>query len=297
MIVVQPAVVSEAVLLAARKWEQREKSSLFMWVCTAGSAVPFNKTFIDDVYAERKQFENIDTLDILLDHFGGSVEAAYQLVIFLRRRCKKLRVFVPDYAKSAATLIALGADELWMSDAAEIGPLDAQIRDPRDPDNWISALDEFRAVDYLRTHGFEILNEFSKVLARTTQLNTKERLQLAIEYTTQLMAPMYSNVDSLHFGGSHRSVELSIEYGKRVMSRYSYADWSQKRIADVLKKLTWDYPSHSFVIDVEEAEDLGLRVSTLDGELNDLAHTIVGGLTAAAGFIGRQGIAASAGTT
>lgn len=192
--------------------------------------VPLSKIFVDEVYKARDQFENLGKLDILLDHYGGSIEAAFQLVDFFRRRCSLLRVFVPDYAKSAATLLALGADELWMSDAAEIGPLDAQIPDPRDPDNYISALDEFRAEDYLRTHSFEILNEFSKMLARTTSLNSKERLQLDIEYTTQLMAPLYSNVDTLHFGGSHRAVEMSIEYGKRVMSRYAYRDWPQKRI-------------------------------------------------------------------
>jgi len=111
---------------------------------------------------------------------------------------------------------------------------------------------------------------------------------LGIQYTTQLMAPLYAAVDPLHFGGSHRSVELSTEYGRRVMSRYAYSDWTPKRITDVLKKLTWDYPSHDFAIDVVEAEELGLHVKLLDGELDDLAHSIVEGLTAAAGFIGRQ---------
>src|SRR6266849_3409578 len=102
------------------------------------------------------------------------------------------------------------------------------------------------------------------------------------------MAPLYAAVDPLHFGGSHRSVELSTEYGRRVMSRYAYSDWTPKRITDVLKKLTWDYPSHDFAIDVVEAEELGLHVKLLDGELDDLAHSIVEGLTAASGFIGRQ---------
>src|SRR5712692_2081838 len=121
---------------------------------------------------------------------------------------------------------------------------------------YISALDEFKAVDYLRTHSFEIFNELSKMLKRTTLLKTKDRLGLGIQYTTQLMAPLYAAVDPLHFGGSHRSVELSTEYGRRVMSRYAYSDWTPKRITDVLKKLTWDYPSHDFAIDVVEAEEL-----------------------------------------
>jgi len=289
MIVSQPTELPVQVLRAAREWEKREKTSLFAFICTFGSAVSFTKAFVDVVYQSRKQFDGIERMDVLLDHFGGDVGGAYQLVNFLRRRCKTLRVFIPDYAKSASTLLPLGADEFWMSDASEIGPLDAQIPDPRDPDNYISALDEFRAVDYLRTHSFEILNEFSKMLGRTTSLGTKERLQLSIQYTTQLMAPLYSNVDPIHFGGSHRSVDVSIEYGRRVMSRFAYRNWSQKRIMDLLKKLAWDYPSHPFVIDFAEAQELGLRAKMLDGELNDLAHEMLDGLGAAAGFLGRSG--------
>ena len=210
------------------------------------------------------------------------------LVVFLRNRCQTLRVFIPDFAKSASTLVALGADELWMSDSAEIGPLDAQIQDPHDPDRYISALDEFRSVDYLRTHSFEMINEFAKMLKRTTSLATKDRLRLGIEYTTQLMAPLYQNVDPLHFGGSHRSVEMGMEYGRRVMSRYAYRDWPAAEINELLRSLTWAYPSHSFVIDYIEALELGLHVKLLAGEVDDAAHTILDGMSAACGFIGRQ---------
>jgi len=288
MIAAQPTTVPQPVLQAAFEWERREHSSLFVMVCNRGDAVTFSRFFVDKVYRARKQFQNVGKLDVILDHFGGDLEAAYQLVVFLRNRCTTLRVFVPDYAKSAATLLALAADELWMSDSAEIGPLDAQIRDPHDPDEFISALDEFRSVDYLRTHSFEVLNEFARMLERTTRMSTKDRLKLGIEYTTQLMAPLYSNVDPLHFGGSHRSAAMGLEYGRRVMSRYAYRDWAVAEINELLRKLTWDYPSHSFVIDIVEATDLGLLVQLLDGELNDLAHTIADGIPAACGFIGRQ---------
>ena len=288
MIAIQPPEVSQTVLKAAVAWEQRESSSLFLMSCNRGETVAFSRLFVDRICGARNQFQNIGKLDVLLDHYGGSLDAAFQLVVFLRNRCDFLRVFVPDFAKSASTLVTLGADEVWMSDYSEIGPLDAQIPDPHDPDQYISALDEFRSVDYLRTHSFEILNEVDKALKRTTSLGTKDRLRFSIDFTTQVMAPMYSNVDPLHFGGAHRSAELGTEYGRRVMSRYAYRNWSLKDINSLLRKLTWDYPSHGFVIDIVEAQDLGLNVKLLDGELSNLAHTIVDGVTAGCGFIGRQ---------
>jgi len=288
MIAAQPTEVPQAALRAAVEWERREHSSLFVMSCNRGTTVAFSRLFMDKVYQARKQFADIGKLDLLLDHYGGDLEAAYQLVVFLRNRCQTLRVFVPDFAKSASTLVALGADELWMNDSAEIGPLDAQIPDPHDPDNFISALDEFRSVDYLRTHSFEIINEFAKMLKRTTSLPTKDRLRLGIDYTTQLMTPLYSRVDPLHFGGSHRSVEMGMEYGRRVMSRYAYRDWTALEINELVRSLTWDYPSHSFVIDYIEALELGLHVKLLTGETDDAAHTILDGMSAACGFVGRQ---------
>ena len=46
-----------------------------------------------------------------------------------RRRVgtSRLRMIVPDLAKSAATLMVLGADSILMSDTSELGPIDPQV--------------------------------------------------------------------------------------------------------------------------------------------------------------------------
>jgi hypothetical protein len=68
-------------------------------------------------------------LDLLLHTGGGDIDAAEKLVSMMRQRVgiAKLRVIVPDFAKSAGTLIALGADSIVMSDTSELGPIDPQI--------------------------------------------------------------------------------------------------------------------------------------------------------------------------
>ena len=65
------------------------------------------------------------SIDFLLHTTGGDIDAADKIVRILRRRVGasgELRVVVPDYAKSAGTLIALGADVIVMSDSSELGP-------------------------------------------------------------------------------------------------------------------------------------------------------------------------------
>lgn len=68
-------------------------------------------------------------VDLLLQTPGGDIDAAEKLISMVRNRVgsAKLRVIVPDYAKSAGTLIALGADVVMMSDSSELGPIDPQF--------------------------------------------------------------------------------------------------------------------------------------------------------------------------
>ena len=62
---------------------------------------------------------------------GGDIDAAYKILNLFKSYANKISVIVPFYAKSAATLIALGADELIVCKAGELGPLDPQVRDPQ----------------------------------------------------------------------------------------------------------------------------------------------------------------------
>ena len=60
---------------------------------------------------------------------GGSGEAAEKIAEMCRNRCSgEFRVIIPNMAKSAGTLIALGADKVVMGHCSEVGPIDPQIR-------------------------------------------------------------------------------------------------------------------------------------------------------------------------
>lgn len=68
-------------------------------------------------------------LDMMLHSGGGDIDAAEKL-ISLVRTCVgtgRLRIIVPDFAKSAGTLMALGADQVVMSESSELGPIDPQV--------------------------------------------------------------------------------------------------------------------------------------------------------------------------
>ena len=70
-----------------------------------------------------------EDVDLLLHTGGGSIDAAEKLIRMVRSKVGSatLRVIVPDFAKSAGTLMVLGADSVVMSDMSELGPIDPQM--------------------------------------------------------------------------------------------------------------------------------------------------------------------------
>ena len=107
-----------------------------------------------DTYYLTRLLEAIDQrerITLLLDSPGGDVDAAEKFVHLLRDVCESpsdsmpaLEVVVPRRAKSAATLIALGADRIVMSDSSELGPIDPQFPHAGD---WVSVFALLRAYE------------------------------------------------------------------------------------------------------------------------------------------------------
>jgi len=66
-------------------------------------------------------------IDFIIHTPGGLVLAAEQIARALNKHPAKVTVFVPHYAMSGGTMIALAADEIVMDENAVLGPLDPQI--------------------------------------------------------------------------------------------------------------------------------------------------------------------------
>lgn len=85
---------------------------------------------IEDAEAVMRACELTDPempIDVVLHTPGGLVLASLQIARALRQHKGKVTVFVPHYAMSGGTLIALAADEIVMSPHAVLGPVDPQL--------------------------------------------------------------------------------------------------------------------------------------------------------------------------
>jgi len=71
-----------------------------------------------------------ENLDLILHSPGGSLEAADQIVQYLRSKYQNIRAIIPQNAMSAATMIACACDTIIMGKHSAIGPIDPQITFP-----------------------------------------------------------------------------------------------------------------------------------------------------------------------
>jgi ClpP class serine protease len=85
---------------------------------------------IDDSEAILRVIESTDAktpIDLVLHTPGGLVLAAEQIASALARHLGTVTVYVPHYAMSGGTLIALAADSVVMNRSAVLGPVDPQL--------------------------------------------------------------------------------------------------------------------------------------------------------------------------
>ncbi len=182
------------------------------------------------------------SIDLMLHTLGGDVDAAEKLINMVRAAVVQgasLRVIVPDSAKSAGTLMSLGANEIVMSDTSELGTIDPQLELKDGKGNNIvhsvlSYLDAYEnaAADLRRDPGDPVF----KVQMAHFDPTVKQTFE-AVKLRARLLAENLL---------------------KRVGLNYT-------AIVDALMD-TKRFPSHSQMIGYEAARDMGLNISYLPSE-------------------------------
>jgi hypothetical protein len=151
----------------------------------------------------------------------------------LKSNCKKLAVIVPFYCKSAATLIAVGADELIMCKSGELGPVDTIVRDPV-TDIWIPAHSIKEAISF-------------------------------IEETTDPLVKlsMADKLPPLLLGAFRDAQNAAKQYLEEALNKLG------NRKEQALETFTTKFLSHGYPIDRDLCKSIGLNVIFPNDELED----------------------------
>jgi hypothetical protein len=188
---------------------------------------------------------------LVLDSPGGQADAAYRISRLLQRSAATFSVAVPLWAKSAATLLSLGAQRVHMGSCAEFGPLDVQLF-TREREEWGSALDEVQSLDRITEAAITQADQAMLFLMGRTGKKMETLLPFALDFAAKLQAPMVEKIDTIHYTQQSRMLKVAEDYAVRLLNPLVGTD----RAKDVANRLVNAYPEHGFVIDKDEASSM-----------------------------------------
>ena len=201
-----------------------------------GTSRYINARAVDSVYAVLRGLDPVDRLGVVLFSGGGDIDEAYLLATYLQNIAReRLVVYVPRYAKSAATLLALAGDEVIMLPVAELGPVDPVIYD-------------HRTGRYVPLQSIlEILNLLSRG-----------------EISKDVVNAILERLPVIELGDYKRAVEHNAELCARVLASRMMRD-DPGRAREVAERLV-SFKQHSAAITVRDSREMGLRVREAEGE-------------------------------
>lgn len=215
---------------------QSQRDSRVVVYYSVGLLTPRHAELLHDLLEMRPPAKN---LDLYLLSPGGYAEAGHKMAILCREHAtESFRVLIPYYAKSAATLLCLGADTLVMGPASEIGPIDPRIRVP----------DQYgRLINISATSVRDALDMLEK--------RAKGSPEMAVLYT-----PLLEKVDINVIGEYERALKSSEQIARALLEQYMLKK-DKRKARRIGTRLSRQYYSHGYSIDRLEARDsLGLNV-------------------------------------
>jgi hypothetical protein len=179
-------------------------------------------------------------LDLLLHTNGGDIDTSEKLMAMVRSRAgtASVRVIVPDAAKSAGTLMAIGADKIVMSDSSELGPIDPQFP----LNDGLGNVIHHSVLTYL-----EVYAEHAAALRRNPQDEVARIMLNKLDPATVRKFELVKK----------RAREVAEKHLRRWMFRTQQGNFTQIA-AELMDTSRW--PSHGQMVGWEDAVNLGLVV-------------------------------------
>ncbi len=206
-----------------------------------------------------------DKLDIYIETPGGSGEAAEEIVEYLHKKFDTIDFIIAGEAKSAGTLMAMSADEIYMTESGSLGPIDAQVKIGR---SIISAF------DYV-----EWMIDKRKEAEKNKGLNPVD-------------ATMIAQITPGEFESVYHAQQFAVDKLKEWLPKYKFKHWKitetqklqvsedkkkecAREIAEkMINHAKWR--SHGRSLKIKDLEEIGLRIKKCEDNkvLCDLVYRI-----------------------
>jgi hypothetical protein len=245
----KPPILTDRTQKLLTRLQQRLKIPvLAYWVSTGGSICQNDVTATAALLGPARGAARVG---LFLKSDGGNPEAALRFVHLLRQKFDRIALLAPFECASAATMVALGANEIHMGPTSYLTAVDSSLKhdlSPVDHNNYLVSVSQDEVMRILRLW--------------------KEQGIRGNPYPE-----IYKYLHPLVIGALDRSSSLSMRICRELLS---YHIPSRAKALRISRALNYDYPSHSYPITAREARRLGLEIYDLDPvvetELRELNH-------------------------
>ena len=200
---------------------------------------------VDAIPADQKE------IDILIISNGGDPITSLRINNLLRERFDKISVLVPYVAFSAATVLALGADEIVMHPYSNLGPVDPQLTVAHSNEKGIQEHLQFSSED---------IRNYVTFLKEDIGISDQQHLVSAVQ-------PLLKDVGALPIGRAKRGQQLSLSLSEKMLSTHIKDSNKAKSIAQLLNTSYYD---HGYAVGRTEAKELELPIVYPPKELEQL---------------------------
>jgi hypothetical protein len=198
----------------------------------------------------------IPKLDIFLCSNGGSGTVPWRLVALFREFAVSFNVIIPFRAYSAASLLALGADEIVMHPFAELGPIDPTVSNDFNPVEQGTGRRLGISVEDVRA--------YVNFVKKTVGITHEDELVKAIEILAQQVHP-------LSLGNVERFVMQSRMIARKILKTHMNEEADDHKINEIIENMASKLYFHGHPINRNEAKaDLRLKVGEATPELESL---------------------------
>lgn len=241
--------------------QEERKSHLIAYITgdRQGAAAQIGGDAIRPMYSHLKElgFEKVSKIDFFLYSQGGIIDVPWRIITMLREHCKQLNVLIPYKAYSAATLIALGADNIVMCRKGELGPIDPTLSKRIDQGETavqekISVEDVMAYVDFI-----------------------KERAGLGDQTAlSDSIVKLAEQINPLTLGSIYRTyTHIRLIARKLLTSRNNALE--ERQTDTIIESLAEKIYSHGHAIGREEAKEIGLPIKKPDEKLENLMWNLL----------------------
>lgn len=209
--------------------------------CISGDAISEFIRHLEDIGASGE-------IDVLIVSNGGDPTAALRIVSLIREKAGGFYALIPYSAFSAATLIALGANGIYMHPYGNLGPTDPQITNPQ------------KNLQF-STEDLPALLKFARDDVKLTDQ----------EYLLEVFRMFCNEAGSMALGFAARQSLLWNQVAQKLLNTHME---SKEETSNIAKRLSREHFHHGYSISPTEAKGMGLPIEDSNAELDSLLWSI-----------------------